>query len=969
MQPQSEKNIIQRFLEWWKARPGGDSRSRSSTSRGTSETPVGEPDSGSSTSGTGDSIASNPGGASGTLHDRLTDLAGTINDKVEEPASDAGRTASAFHDQAMDAPDTLGASNIGSSPRSAGNTDDTVRLNDLTSSHSGSSTRDAENASQRSSVPGGSEGMRSLYQGSKSTSGASESPPVDAGATDFDASNASDRDIYGRNASPGTAGSGDDKGGTAGAQPNLDRSDSSFTPDAGSGGDSDQQASAGAAVDDRQDDLSGTAHDRRDAGATFRDLSAADSLATGSFADEDVRDRPDPDLQGIGDLRAEDLGTLEDIEIESTQQESGDVLGTWSPSDTNAENDRSELAGLVGNEPDASINGADQPEDILVVEEDVIILGWSTDAGSALETPGDVGSPSDSAKSDTAEEDTVGISGMPGTSTASGMPDAAESSLVSEDESGNSADSETNATQSSDEQGTLTADEGRASDAINSSSTGAAGSAEDLASESTGEGSNEHFGFLGYDNAATTDLGYLNQATARRFDFGSGTSTNAQGDKPAATTSIPAQRAVKTGDDTSGSQRTADAGGVSGTSDQARSTTSDTAPSDTTSGGQTGGDTESKPLSSGQRSTSTDETSAQPPAYVLGSSGPKTSHSATAPHTTTPDDTTAGTRVVAGSPSASDVAGVSDAGQTRHPSAPAGGTKDASRQGMTSSATTGTQMQSEQTGPGGSIRGDKSGSCPADHPIKGNGSSKIYHMPGISSYRGTKAEFCFATEAGAIAAGFRAPGQRNHGGGTTASASSGEESSAPSGATGSAASGKTGSSMSKSDTVADTDTHMDCAVPPASTSEDSAAQSQSSDASEGAARAGGSAAGHTASSGANDDQFGSGADDIESLQRQSPDDIESGRSTRNSAGTTVTSEEGHSDQHAKSGIAGGERHIAGAVRGDGSHSCPAEYPIKGNAGSMIYHSPGRSSYDATIAEWCFATEEDALKAGFRAPKR
>lgn len=60
---------------------------------------------------------------------------------------------------------------------------------------------------------------------------------------------------------------------------------------------------------------------------------------------------------------------------------------------------------------------------------------------------------------------------------------------------------------------------------------------------------------------------------------------------------------------------------------------------------------------------------------------------------------------------------------------------------------------------------------------------------------------------------------------------------------------------------------------------------------------------------------------------------------------------------------------AGAVRGDGTNACPADYPIKGNATSKIYHIPGRASYDATIPEWCFATEDDAVNAGYRAPKR
>lgn len=45
--------------------------------------------------------------------------------------------------------------------------------------------------------------------------------------------------------------------------------------------------------------------------------------------------------------------------------------------------------------------------------------------------------------------------------------------------------------------------------------------------------------------------------------------------------------------------------------------------------------------------------------------------------------------------------------------------------------------------------------CPADRPIKGNANSGIYHVPGASFYTRTKPEQCFATEAEAIAAGYR----------------------------------------------------------------------------------------------------------------------------------------------------------------------------------------------------------------------
>lgn len=75
------------------------------------------------------------------------------------------------------------------------------------------------------------------------------------------------------------------------------------------------------------------------------------------------------------------------------------------------------------------------------------------------------------------------------------------------------------------------------------------------------------------------------------------------------------------------------------------------------------------------------------------------------------------------------------------------------------------QVTAARSGPGGSVRGDESGGCPADFPIKGNSSSKVYHVPGIPSHQGTKAEWCFASEEQAQAAGYRPPGQRNRGGG------------------------------------------------------------------------------------------------------------------------------------------------------------------------------------------------------------
>lgn len=63
---------------------------------------------------------------------------------------------------------------------------------------------------------------------------------------------------------------------------------------------------------------------------------------------------------------------------------------------------------------------------------------------------------------------------------------------------------------------------------------------------------------------------------------------------------------------------------------------------------------------------------------------------------------------------------------------------------------------------------------------------------------------------------------------------------------------------------------------------------------------------------------------------------------------------------------------AGMVRGSGGYACPKGYPIKGNLssrGEKIYHVPGGAFYDKTKPEYCFRSEKDAQKAGFRRSKR
>lgn len=55
---------------------------------------------------------------------------------------------------------------------------------------------------------------------------------------------------------------------------------------------------------------------------------------------------------------------------------------------------------------------------------------------------------------------------------------------------------------------------------------------------------------------------------------------------------------------------------------------------------------------------------------------------------------------------------------------------------------------------------------------------------------------------------------------------------------------------------------------------------------------------------------------------------------------------------------------ANAVRGTESGECPDDYPVKGNASSKLYHTPGSPSYNRTNPEFCFASVEAAEAAGF-----
>jgi large subunit ribosomal protein L4 len=57
----------------------------------------------------------------------------------------------------------------------------------------------------------------------------------------------------------------------------------------------------------------------------------------------------------------------------------------------------------------------------------------------------------------------------------------------------------------------------------------------------------------------------------------------------------------------------------------------------------------------------------------------------------------------------------------------------------------------------GSVKADADGNGPDSHPIKGNADSMLYHVPGSSHYKRTKAEYWFDTEENAQAAGFELP--------------------------------------------------------------------------------------------------------------------------------------------------------------------------------------------------------------------
>lgn len=94
-------------------------------------------------------------------------------------------------------------------------------------------------------------------------------------------------------------------------------------------------------------------------------------------------------------------------------------------------------------------------------------------------------------------------------------------------------------------------------------------------------------------------------------------------------------------------------------------------------------------------------------------------------------------------------------------------------------------------------------------------------------------------------------------------------------------------------------------------------------------------------------------------------EIEGESLVRRMAAATAAAEEADADTAEAEHAGRNASAPTGAVTGDGTASCPPDYPIKGNRQSRIYHRPGQVSYPSTVAEYCFDSAEAAEAAGFR----
>ena len=95
-----------------------------------------------------------------------------------------------------------------------------------------------------------------------------------------------------------------------------------------------------------------------------------------------------------------------------------------------------------------------------------------------------------------------------------------------------------------------------------------------------------------------------------------------------------------------------------------------------------------------------------------------------------------------------------------------------------------------------------------------------------------------------------------------------------------------------------------------------------------------------------------GEDDVAAEDDASADVSDAGAPAEGSAGDEAATEEGQ---------------WAGSAEPTEDGEAPEGFPIKGNAGSMLYHVPDSRYYRATKAEVWFDTVESAEAAGFTAP--
>ena len=111
------------------------------------------------------------------------------------------------------------------------------------------------------------------------------------------------------------------------------------------------------------------------------------------------------------------------------------------------------------------------------------------------------------------------------------------------------------------------------------------------------------------------------------------------------------------------------------------------------------------------------------------------------------------------------------------------------------------------------------------------------------------------------------------------------------------------------------------------------------------------------------------ADDDETPQRDegsASDETQAARGgSEADAESAIDTEADQADEAVSGEFVAGE--YAGSVLPDADGNGPDTHPIKGNADSMLYHTPDSRYYQVTKAEVWFDTEENAEAAGFAKP--